>query len=173
MSDFGNTQLRSGFAARPPSRYPVGVNMTISMWSSRLFLRSPSGLHTAEIKTAETFDVSSRPLPTQGALHLSDGRVFQCCNPSAVWSEDSKYLAIPQWKLDRDEKGKLVTNDRWVLRLLVISMDEKSHAYGSDEYFGLELDSFGNGVVHGKHHKSPKENIPIEVSINCFDWNWQ
>ena len=36
--------------------------------------------------------------PTSGTLHLSNGIRIDSCNPSFVWSDDSKYLAVPQWK---------------------------------------------------------------------------
>jgi hypothetical protein len=66
----------------------------ISAWDYSLHLTSPNGQITAVIDRASEFGQGS---PTSGILKLSNGLTFDGCNPSAVWSDDSKFLAIPQW----------------------------------------------------------------------------
>ena len=51
--------------------------------------------------------------PTYGILNISNGMSYRGCNPSIVWSDDFKYLAVPQWTRERDQ------------RLLVISLEQK------------------------------------------------
>src|SRR5688572_626445 len=34
--------------------------------------------------------------PTLGALRLSDGLTLKECSPSFIWSNDSRFLAVPQ-----------------------------------------------------------------------------
>jgi hypothetical protein len=36
--------------------------------------------------------------PTSGTLHLSTGLAVDRCNPSFMWSDDSRYLAVPRWR---------------------------------------------------------------------------
>jgi len=35
--------------------------------------------------------------PTVGTLHVSDGLELARCNPAFIWSDDSRYLVVPQW----------------------------------------------------------------------------
>ena len=39
--------------------------------------------------------------PTTGTLEISTGLHFEHCNPSFIWSEDSQYLAVPQYSYSR------------------------------------------------------------------------
>jgi hypothetical protein len=36
--------------------------------------------------------------PTFGTLILSDGFRLDACNPSVLWSDTSRFLAVPQWR---------------------------------------------------------------------------
>ena len=53
--------------------------------------------------------------PTAGQLRLSNGIELDSCNPSIVWSEDSRYLAVPQWSAGRTQ------------RLVVIDVPQRIH----------------------------------------------
>lgn len=55
---------------------------------------SPNGALTAEIAEAREHSMSN---PTVGTLRMSDGFELQKCNPAFTWSNDSRYLAVPQW----------------------------------------------------------------------------
>jgi hypothetical protein len=37
--------------------------------------------------------------PTIGTLEVSDGLRLKHCNPAILWSSDSRYLAVPQYRL--------------------------------------------------------------------------
>lgn len=54
---------------------------------------SPSELHRAWIAQASE---SSMGNPTLGTLEISDGVVLERCNPSFLWSDCSRYLAVLQ-----------------------------------------------------------------------------
>jgi hypothetical protein len=56
---------------------------------------SPNGLLVAEIKEAVEHSMSN---PTVGTLRISDGLELAKCNPAFIWSDDSRYLAVPQWR---------------------------------------------------------------------------
>ncbi len=36
--------------------------------------------------------------PASGTLRLSSGLDIERCNPSFIWSDDSRFLAAPQWR---------------------------------------------------------------------------
>lgn len=55
---------------------------------------SPSGSLVAEIKEACEHSMGN---PTVGILRTSDGLELPHCNPAFIWSDDSRYLAVPQW----------------------------------------------------------------------------
>lgn len=54
---------------------------------------SPDGQLQAEVSRAYEVSMSN---PTIGVLKISGGLVLKDCNPSFVWSDDSRYLAVPQ-----------------------------------------------------------------------------
>jgi hypothetical protein len=54
---------------------------------------SPDGKLQAEISQAYEVSMSS---PTIGVLKVSNGLTIKRCNPSFIWSDDSRYLAVPQ-----------------------------------------------------------------------------
>jgi len=95
--------------------------------------------------------------PTSGILNISDGMSFPGCNPSIVWSDDSQYLAVPQWTPEREQ------------RLLVISLEQKSPGYAPSLFRVLELHSFSNGKIKGIDSPihQPRE---IEIDISQVQW---
>jgi len=55
---------------------------------------SPNGSDYAEITGAYEVSMSN---PTYGTLHTRSGLVLDYCSPSFIWSDDSRYLAVPQF----------------------------------------------------------------------------
>ncbi len=55
---------------------------------------APDRSDTAVIDPAHEVSMSN---PTLGTLHLSSGLVLENCNPSFIWSDDSRYLAVPMY----------------------------------------------------------------------------
>jgi len=55
---------------------------------------SPDGKILAEIEEAFELGMSN---PTCGTLKVSTGLQIDRCNPSFIWSEDSRYLAVPRF----------------------------------------------------------------------------
>jgi hypothetical protein len=66
----------------------------LPIWRRSFRLASPDGRMTAEIANAVEVSMSN---PTIGTLVLSTGLTIESCNPSFVWSDDSKYLVVPQY----------------------------------------------------------------------------
>lgn len=122
----------------------------ISPWSTSATLPSPDGRVTATI--AEAIEIGMGA-PTSGTLVLSGGTVRESCNPSMVWSDDSEYLAVPEWTSQRTQ------------RLLVISARQGASRYAPGHYRVLELHDFAHGRVRGVD--SPAWNpMAIDVDVS-------
>ena len=127
---------------------------TISAWDPSLNLTSPDGQNKAVMDDGHEFGQGS---PTIGTLVLSNGLTFEGCSPSAVWSDDSKFLAVPQWIRTQGQ------------RILVISIERQSFGYTADIYSVLELHSFSAGTIKGID--SPAyEPRDIEVDVSKIRW---
>ena len=127
----------------------------ISAWDYSLNLTSPDGQITAVIDEASEFGQGS---PTNGILKLSNGMTFKGCNPSAVWSDDSKFLAIPQWRTTQRQ------------RILVISIEQATFGYTADIFELLELHSFSRGKIKGIDSTIYK---PREIEIDLSEVRWK
>ena len=126
-----------------------------SAWDYSLHLTSPDGQITAVIGKASEFGQGS---PTTGTLKLSNGLTFKSCNPSAVWSDDSKFLAVPQWRTTQRQ------------RILVISIERATFGYTADIFSVLELHSFSGGKIKGIDSPVYK---PHEVEIDLSEIRWK
>jgi len=118
-------------------------------------LTSPDGRTTATIEDAMEIAMGG---PTFGRLTLSNGMFRESCNPSMVWSEDSEYLAVPQWTKERAQ------------RLLVISVVRRSARYAPSEYRVLELRAFRNGKIRGIDSPIFMPQA-IEVDVTALGWD--
>jgi hypothetical protein len=81
-------------------------------------LVSPDGHTTAQITDASGIAMGA---PTSGELRLSNGMTRAGCNPSIVWSEDSDFLAVPQWTRERSQ------------RLLIVCLSRRTSRYAPGE----------------------------------------
>ena len=70
----------------------------LPIWRNSLQLDSPDGRMWAKITDAVEVSMGN---PTTGTLETSSGLQFEHCNPSFIWSEDSRYLAVPQYSYSR------------------------------------------------------------------------
>jgi hypothetical protein len=99
---------------------------------------SPDGRFTAEIREASEMCMSG---PTKGKLGGSGVREISDCSPAFLWSEDSRYLAVPQWV-------------SWFLRrpkqrMIIYDMDS-SAVYASEPIFTmLILERFSASQLSG------------------------
>ena len=127
----------------------------ISPWADSVELISANGELTATIVDTREIAMGS---PTSGSLTISNGMIFQRCNPSIVWSDDSQFLAVPQWTFLRDQ------------RLLVIAPKENRFGYAKGIFRVLELHSFSDGKIKGID--SPiYQPCEIEMDINEIQWS--
>ncbi len=106
----------------------------ISPWTTETIrLESPDGRKVASLFEPGEIAMGA---PTFGELKVSNGQYAEGCNPSMVWSDDSRFLAVPQW-FDRMQ------------RLVILDTDFKKRAFAPETYRVLELHSFNRGIVEG------------------------
>jgi hypothetical protein len=63
-------------------------------WRRSYKATSPDGAIVAAIDKAFEHSMSN---PTVGTLRTSDGMELTQCSPAFVWSDDSRFLAVPKW----------------------------------------------------------------------------
>ena len=71
-----------------------GFPYNLPIWRRSFQLKSPDGMMEARISQATEASMGN---PTVGTLELSNGFVLNRCNPSFIWSDDSRYLAVPRY----------------------------------------------------------------------------
>lgn len=125
--------------------------MTISPWSADVRLLSPDGSLVAEISDAMEIAMGG---PMEGTLHISNDFIIERCNSSIVWSEDSRYLAVPQWVHNRKQ------------RLVVIEPLARKLQYFPGIYRVLEIHQFKNGIISATD--SPP-HLPRSLEFNLSD----
>ena len=130
----------------PQKDMPFPYNLPI--WRYKYHETSPNGKITAEIKqTAEV----SMGMPGRGVLELSTGITLDWCNPSFVWSDDSRYLAVPQFFA----RFGLVLRQR----LVVIDGTENTLSKSREFAFYFQPESFQSSkltALQEPFHHSPK-----------------
>jgi len=90
----------------PDSNWPYNL----PIWRSAHRAASPDGKVVAQIDPATEVSMGN---PTSGTLCLSNGLHLARCNPSFIWSDDSRYLAVPQYfhKLGLFRRQRLLVID--------------------------------------------------------------
>lgn len=126
----------------------------ISPWEWQAELKSPDGNLVATIADAMEIAMGG---PTSGELKLSNGINREHCNPSFVWSADSRFLAVPQWTKERNQ------------RLLIIDVVARQSRYAPGEYRVMQLESFENMVVKGVDSPIHMPRI-IELDVTKIGW---
>ena len=124
--------------------------MAISPWSDSVEVASPNRRYKAQVTGAMEIAMGA---PTSGTLSVSCGIKRKQCNPSIVWSSDSRFLAVPQWTKNRAQ------------RLLIIEVEKGKSYWAPKVYRVLELHNFVNGTIYGVD--SPEYNpVQVEVKIS-------
>lgn len=77
--------------------------------------------------------------PTVGTLRLSLGLVIEDCNPSFVWSDDSRYLAVPQFV-----RRLLFFRKQ---RMLIVNVEERSVTASVSTAYYFQPETFSGGLL--------------------------
>jgi hypothetical protein len=116
----------------------------LPIWRAFYRAASPDGRRDAQIDPAIEVSMGN---PTSGLLCVTGGPHIEKCNPSFVWSDDSRYLAVPQYFTFFGRQ-----------RVLILSFAEK-RVFASKEtawYFQPESFSGGQLVVTIDPFRSPR-----------------
>lgn len=107
--------------------------------------------------------------PFFGYLKINDDAIIRSCNSSFVWSDDSKFIAVPIWDKQRNQLLGLYDVTSGILRYL--KSNAKGRLFGllpyNKPYTVLELSSFSNGIIKGINSPVYKP-VEIEVAIEEF-----
>lgn len=128
---------------------------TLPIWRRFYRAASPDGQRVAQIDPAYEVGMGN---PTYGLLCVTGGPHLERCNPSFVWSDDSRYLAVPQFHGFFNRQ-----------RLLLVAFAEKC-VFASKErtwYFQPESFSGGELIVTIEPFRSARAvtfHIPSELS---------
>ena len=131
--------------------------MAISAWNWTVSLDSPDGKYNASIEWANEIAMGA---PTSGQLEISNNLTFPACSPSIAWSNNSLFLAVPQWQAYDNGHRQ---------RLMIVSMDHRKFQLLDDDYSVLEIESFTNNIVQGVN--SPAHN-PRLVTVDTSGIAW-
>ena len=137
----------------------------LPIWRAFYRATSPDGRRVAQIDPASEMGMSN---PTSGLLCVTGGPHIERCSPSFIWSDDSHYLAVPQYHRFFGRQ-----------RVLILSFEEK-RVYASKEtawYFQPESFSHGQLLVRIAPHRSTTRvltfNIPFELSVRFTRLGWR
>lgn len=97
---------------------------------------SPDRKIVAEIEEAFELGMSN---PTCGMLRLSTGLQLDQCNPSFIWSDDSRYLAVPRYFV------RLGLFRRQ--RIVVIDTVDRQALASPETTFYFQPESFSGGLL--------------------------
>lgn len=78
----------------PMQRMSQAETEKLPLWRKSFRAESPTGAFVAQINPAWEVSMGS---PNHGTLCVSAGVHVQHCSPTFLWSDDSRYLAVPQF----------------------------------------------------------------------------
>jgi hypothetical protein len=129
----------------------------LPIWRRYYRAISPDGHYIAQIDPAYEVSMGN---PTSGTLCITKGPHIERCNPSFLWSDDSQFLAVPQFF------GRFGILRRQ--RLLIVAMEDR-RVFASKaiaHYFQPQSFSAGQIVATVEPFKEPYEvgfNVPGDL----------
>lgn len=120
------------------------------VFRSNFSAASPNGLLTASMPEAEELGMGN---PWFGELRLSDGLSVEDCSPSFVWSDDSRYLAVPQIARASGFFGHSIS-----VRLLVIDTRDRMIFRSRRFKAWLQPMAFSSGQLVVRIHAADKSD---------------
>ncbi len=103
----------------------------LPIWRRAHRASSPDAQIVAEIDAAYEISMGN---PTCGTLRLSTGLELERCNPSFIWSDDSRYLAVPRYfdRLGVFRRQRMVIIDTRERR--VVASTETAYYYQPESF---------------------------------------
>ena len=109
---------------------------SLPIWRSHYRAASPDGVRIAQINPAWEVSMGN---PTSGLLCVSTGLHIERCNPSFLWSHDSRYLAVPRYV----HRFGLFRRQRMV----VVDVVERRGFASPETAFYFQPESFAEGIL--------------------------
>lgn len=135
------------------------IQYPISPWHGDSFgsfeLPSPDGQVVAIFTQLTEIAMGA---PVGSPLTIGGREIEGHFSPSAIWSEDSKYLALPKW-IWGGPHHRTQNFAIYCLRTKQLHVTE-------ERFSVLLLESFNAGIVRG--YNSPRFKIPFEFHISQF-----
>ena len=132
----------------------------LPIWRRQHAADSPDGTDSAEIKKATEVSMGN---PTCGTLTTRSGLEMKQCNPSFMWSDDSRYLAIPEYF----SRFGLFRRQRMV----VVDTKEKKGYRSPEIAYYFQVERFEKGILQATREPFlKKENITWSIPdcLNLF-----
>jgi hypothetical protein len=144
---------------------PLQWPYTLPIWRDFYRAVSPDGQRVAQIDPAREVSMGN---PTFGLLCVTGGPHLDRCNPSFVWSDDSRYLAVPQFYGFFNRQ-----------RLLIIAFAEKRVFASRETTWYFQPESFSGGqliVTIEPFRRSARPvtfHIPSELATRFQPLKWR
>lgn len=105
-------------------------------WRRSFEATSPDGKWRATLDGAVEIFMSG---PTKGTLRIHGLFDIPDCGPDFLWSGDSRYLAVPQWRYRFRPRARIV----------IVDTLERNVYASHTRYKIAQLETFANGVLTG------------------------
>lgn len=130
-------------------------NSIISPYDNRnIDVISPDSAMTASIKNGQEFAMSAPVICDIVVGNLS----MTMCSPSIIWSNDSRYLAIPVWRLNRNDPY-------WTESVYLVDILNNKMRSAPGIYIAITLNAFIGSMIYATHQEKD-----IEIDISKIQW---
>lgn len=143
---------RFGYVTMTEEPWPYNLPIFRRSYSAQ----SPDGHRMARVDPAIETGMSN---PTSGTLCVTGGPHIEDCNPSFIWSDDSRYLAVPQFH------GLFGRQ-----RILIVAFESKRIYASNQRGWYFQPDSFSQGQLAVRINPTSKSTrlttfkIPSDLS---------
>ena len=124
--------------------------MSISPWNGDIEVLSPSGKQVAKVINTHEIAMGA---PVSGILFVNDKAISMRCNSSIVWSDDSRYIAFPEWTRSNNQKLKILNVESGKIKKLFKTYSVLELA----DFSGLTLTGIDSPI-----HKPKDLNIKLK-----------
>jgi hypothetical protein len=115
---------------------------------------SPDKKFVACIRNSHEFAMSAPVLSEITVNHI----LIKDCSPSIMWSDDSRFLAVPQWRLER-------AAPYWSEIIYILDIRTGLMRSVSGKYIAIRLNRFSGQTIYAEH-----QNNVIQIDVSKILW---
>jgi hypothetical protein len=108
--------------------------LSISPWNGDVEVSSPNGEFVAKVVSTHEIAMGA---PVSGMLFVNGKAISKRCSSSIVWSNDSRFIAFPEWTWSNNQKLKILNVQSGKIKKLFKA------------YRVLELEGFNDLIISG------------------------